>query len=324
MAAFSYTAPIFTEKQEREEAASITDEEKKSIRIDVFGVDKSIEETEEVLERSLARFAEEIDAISDDNKKVYMVALQRCPNIVDQESPPIRFLRAENYDARNGAIRLTKYWESRLDLFGPERAFLPMTQSGAMKDDMDCFDVLLDENHMLPHDNRGRAVWFSNKGCRNVERLGKRQQLRILWYYVHTALEVESVQTSGFVLLVGLHINMHTQLNRSLLRMEVLHFRDVLPSTLRAVHFFQVSSFAKEWLLPSVKFLLGRRLRLRLIIHAPTQQEDIVKYAFNAANIPVCCGGTYKYNQTKWLEARRLLEESRRCGDAVPITMLKS
>jgi predicted component of type VI protein secretion system len=75
-----------------------------------------------------------------------------------------------------------------------------MTLDGAMADDIDCFAILLDGNYMLPKDNHGRAVDFSDKSRSTNERLTKDEQLRILWYYVHSAIENESVQRAGFIL----------------------------------------------------------------------------------------------------------------------------
>lgn len=311
MSAFSYTAPIFTEEQEREEAASITEEEQNSIRSDVFGVHTLIEETSDLLASSMARFAEEIAAIPEDEKRGYTIALERCPRVFDREASPMRFLRAENYDGRLAAIRVAKYWECRLNVFGPERAFLPIVVDDSMEESMRCYRILFDGNYLLPHDNNGRAVYFMNKSSSNIERMRKGESLQILWYNVHAALEVESVQKAGFVLLVNMKITLPNQFNRALLRSEILHVRDVLPIKIRAVHICYTPTFVNDLIFPIVKFLLGKRLRQRLTVHlSNTLPDEMIKYGFTAADLPVSFGGTYKYDQAQRLEASTIFKKS--------------
>jgi hypothetical protein len=59
-----------------------------------------------------------------------------------------------------GAQRFVNYWESRRDLFGPEKFVLPMTLSGALIDDLVAVEACL--CRPLPHlDKSGRQllVW---------------------------------------------------------------------------------------------------------------------------------------------------------------------
>jgi hypothetical protein len=61
--------------------------------------------------------------------------MECAPEVVQHESPPIAFLRCENYDPWGAAQRLVRYWTFRVTVFGPDRAFLPMTLDGAMHQD---------------------------------------------------------------------------------------------------------------------------------------------------------------------------------------------
>jgi len=60
------------------------------------------------------------------------------------------------------AYRLVGYWKFRRELFG-DKAFLPMTQDGALADDMDALtaNVML----ILPNDIHGRAVVFFDRAA---------------------------------------------------------------------------------------------------------------------------------------------------------------
>ena len=69
----------------------------------------------------------------------YLQAMQRIPELVRTETDPLQFVRYSDYDLWAGAKRLCLYWTERLALFGPDRAFLPMTLTGQgalMKDDI--------------------------------------------------------------------------------------------------------------------------------------------------------------------------------------------
>ena len=313
LSAFSYTAPRFTEEQEQKERESLTEEEENVVSSDVFGVDAVIEETEELVIHSLAQFEEELATLPDEDKQGYSQALEECPLIVEQESAPIRFLRAEDYDAKRAAVRLAKYWNTRVELFGPDSAFLPMTLDGAMADDAQAFEALGDGNCMLPHDKHGRAVYFSDKSRSTNERLTKDEQLRIIWYYVHASIEDESVQRTGFVMMSNFNVTKLSHFNRAKARAQFLHVQNVLPMKVRAIHACHVPKFVDEWILPTIKFLVGKRLRLRLLVHnSSTLPKELVKHGFKTENLPDCVGGTYHHNPAHWLESRRALEGSQR------------
>ena len=67
------------------------------------------------------------------------------------------FLRREHMDPKLAAVRFVKYWNKRLEVFGPEKYFLPLDIGGALKDDR----VALEVGHwiILPKpDNHGRTI----------------------------------------------------------------------------------------------------------------------------------------------------------------------
>ena len=62
--------------------------------------------------------------------QAYLEAMHRDPELVYTETDPLPFVRFCNYDIWGGAKRLCLYWRERKRLFGPERAFLPLTLTG--------------------------------------------------------------------------------------------------------------------------------------------------------------------------------------------------
>ncbi|KAL7579258.1 hypothetical protein ACA910_011417 [Epithemia clementina (nom. ined.)] len=62
-----------------------------------------------------------------DHSLAYLEAVEKDANLVNTETDPLQFIRYCDYDLLAGAKRLSLYWTERKKLFGPERAFLPLT-----------------------------------------------------------------------------------------------------------------------------------------------------------------------------------------------------
>lgn len=99
MAAFSFSSPIFSDEDDRKEKALLTKEEREKIRKDMFGLDK-FKETEEMRKQGLIQMEDELLKIAENDKKSYLQALIRCPELVERESSSINFLRSRKYDAK--------------------------------------------------------------------------------------------------------------------------------------------------------------------------------------------------------------------------------
>lgn len=61
-------------------------------------------------------------------RRAYERARDEAPVLVDEESPAVDFLRTEDDDPRRAAVRLTRYWTIRREVFGEDRWLLPMNQ----------------------------------------------------------------------------------------------------------------------------------------------------------------------------------------------------
>jgi hypothetical protein len=99
------------------------------------------------------------------DKLALLQAFAVCPEIVQRESPSWRFLEFEKYNSFNAARRLAKYWDVRLNLFGPERAFLPVldfTGRGALRPELLDY-IATGVAVILPPDDCNRPVLFSDR-----------------------------------------------------------------------------------------------------------------------------------------------------------------
>ncbi|KAL3915948.1 MAG: hypothetical protein SGARI_008072, partial [Bacillariaceae sp.] len=172
MPVFSFTAPHITPEEEQRERQNLTDEMKAELERDLYGgggdSDDATandivveEEADEFLSEKLQEMEDELSRIPSNQLKDYTHAKKVCPELVTTESDPIKFLRCENYNAAAAAKRLQLYWKMRRKCFGDDRAFLPMTMSGAMRQDM----ALVESGifGVLPGDVHGRRVFFFDR-----------------------------------------------------------------------------------------------------------------------------------------------------------------
>eukprot|EP00977_Amphora_coffeiformis_P002107 scaffold407_cov168-Amphora_coffeaeformis.AAC.3 len=216
MSAFSFTAPYISPEQEQEEFSSFPEETRAEILSDLYGSGTDWETSQEEDDRraasvdeasSLQLLQEAVESLPVHEKAAYLEALERAPQLVAIESPGKSFLRVARFDPWAAASRLVGYWKFRKELFGLDRAFLPMTLEGAMREDRHIF--VLGGCALLPCDTAGRSVIFFNRiACtRAVAPHCSRPQLRCLFYLGHVASEETVAPNRGFVLLYNARVS---------------------------------------------------------------------------------------------------------------------
>jgi len=205
MSCFTFTAPLITPEEERLEKAALTDAERQQLHNEVFGGEQIVHETDKTLRNGTAILNQAISELPTAVKATYLEALERAPELVEKESNPHSFLRCENHDARAAANRLVNYWDVRKKTFGPDKAFLPMTQAGALADEMDYVRKALAVN--LPNDEHGRAVILFDR-IRSIAKNAPRDSIvRCFFYVVQAMSDNEEVQRRGFVLIINLRVS---------------------------------------------------------------------------------------------------------------------
>jgi hypothetical protein len=126
---------------------------------------------------------EAIEVIPMAEKMAYLRAVETVPDLVRIESPPEKLLSFNSFDPWAAAKCLVDYWESRMEVFGEERAFYPLRllPSNGTKNSPDhnadappvAVQSALDEKDMeliksgalmiLPKDSFGRPVLLSDR-----------------------------------------------------------------------------------------------------------------------------------------------------------------
>mmetsp|Transcript_4667 Transcript_4667/g.13205 ORF Transcript_4667/g.13205 Transcript_4667/m.13205 type:complete len:252 (+) Transcript_4667:101-856(+) len=181
--------PFFTAKEEWQEIASLTLADIVKVQSDLSGLSSVLVSLQSSASASagsglvvgsnntaaaaslsakvaIAQTFIEMPRLPPSSTEAYHRAVERCP---DQVGPgrTLMFLEAENYDARAAAAKLAKYWEGRVAVFGEERAYLPMSLGGAMKDEAMNLATRGIWQLLTATDTAGRAILYFYPAKRN-------------------------------------------------------------------------------------------------------------------------------------------------------------
>lgn len=98
---------------------------------------------------------------------------------------------------------MVAYWNKRLEVFGPERAFLPLTLSSGIliKEDLAALQVGLLRTLPDKVDPDGRMTCFADPSRANLSLYSTINMVRASWYVLDAALEDEDTQRKGLILI---------------------------------------------------------------------------------------------------------------------------
>lgn len=103
---------------------------------EIHGVSEVIEETEELIQRSLAEMEQELRRIPE--KPDYEEAMRRCPGYVEDRRFRLMFLRAKHFNTKEAAALLTRYLKGKRELFGDATLCRRVCYSDLDEDDKAC------------------------------------------------------------------------------------------------------------------------------------------------------------------------------------------
>eukprot|EP00591_Stephanopyxis_turris_P006432 CAMPEP_0195531250 /NCGR_PEP_ID=MMETSP0794_2-20130614/34802_1 /TAXON_ID=515487 /ORGANISM="Stephanopyxis turris, Strain CCMP 815" /LENGTH=295 /DNA_ID=CAMNT_0040662969 /DNA_START=82 /DNA_END=966 /DNA_ORIENTATION=+ len=264
-------------------------------------------ETAELVSSSLKELEGELEKIAAEDKAAWTMALERCPDLCGDKFK-LMFLRCEVFNVNLAAIRITKYWSKRVELFGDQKAFLPLTlSSNAFADD----EIALKIGFMrLTHatDDSGRILLFADPSRFKPRQYERLSMARAVWYYLHAAVESDTAQQKGVVFLVYPRHAKFSNIDRKLLAMNAESIRGCLPIRIAAVQVLHPGKVF-EIIFPILRFVMGKRLSERIHISSGTDEKVLNKlegkYGIPRANVPSELGGGVVLDHEKWLEERR-------------------
>jgi hypothetical protein len=219
------------------------------------------------------------------------------------------FLRFEVFNADLAAQRYANYWKKRVNMLGPDRAFLPFTLDQALQDPniQTAFHMgvmtLLDQ----VQDPSGRAIVYFDPSKYDRSKYTVETILPALWYVLHAALETTTAQQRGLIFIGDPGRAKLSQFDRAVSSELISSLRGILPVRLSAFHLVHPPAFARI-VLPIVKLFMSERMKKRIVVH--TGKEGIVlqnletKYGLTRDMLPTTVGGKYHVQHSVWAQQR--------------------
>lgn len=174
---------------------SLSMEERRNALHDIHGVADIQEDNPQFIDQKLNELEIELCHISNDNKQAYYAAKAKSPGYVADREFRLLFLRADSFDVKAAAKRLTRHFETRLELFGPDVLGRDLLLSDLNELDMKALKSGFVQ--WLPHrDRSGRAVMFWTPGG-HIAPIQNRS--RASFWTAMTALRDKETQKRGMV-----------------------------------------------------------------------------------------------------------------------------
>ena len=242
----------------------------------------------------------------------YRCAAVECPDQVSEERK-MAFLEYENGNAVLAAKRLAKYWEIRLEVFGSDRCYLPMTLTGAMKDEVVPMTKYRIWQRMSVTDTAGRAIFYFCPGRRNYAEYSAQQEFMAMWYLFETIIEDADLRRRGVVSLTDMRNMQKDQFNRKAIRL-ARSTESAMPFRYRAAHVCHPSTFSNYVLHPIIKYFISKDMRLRTKMHYGSEAQvlsELETYCLPRDRVPTELGGDVVLDMNQWVMERMALENAR-------------
>jgi len=263
-------------------------------------------ETPELIESKLDEFQQELDKLNPEVTQWATEAQEKCQPSQDFK---LQFLRCEVFNADLAAARYASYWKKRVEVFGKEKAFLPMTLDQALADPkiQTAFDMGVMTLLEGVQDPSGRALVYFDPSKYDKSKYTVETIIPALWYVLHAALESVTAQQKGVIFIGDPGRAKFSQFDRAVAKELITSLKGALPIRLSAFHLVHPPAFAKI-VIPIVKVFMSDRMRKRICIHSGGEekvlQEFQAKYGITADMLPTTVGGKYQVNHAKWVEKR--------------------
>ena len=268
--------PGFTEEDERRELASLSMNDIAEVQSDLCGFSSLFSSSCNLgqnalagpnLPAAIASLNHEMSRLPSAETSAYYRAVEVCPGQVRLERKLV-FLEYAHGNARGGARALAEYWWGRLDLFGPDKAFRPMTLTGALKEDAMAMTRRQVVQLVPVTDTAGRAILFFSPSRRRLDEYTIEQELQAVWYLFEVVLENASLRKNGVVVICDLRGVQRKHIRRVTRYVRVWQTIDsCLPVDIRGMHCCYPTSAFYYLIFPVVKRLASKSIRLRLKLH---------------------------------------------------------
>ena len=180
-----------------------------------------------------------------------------------------------------------------------------MTQHGALSDPTDLMVLGKGIVMVAPNDKHGRAINFWDRSRMTKDLAPRDTLVRIIYFTLfNSILFNESAQKRGIVVIENLKgFNIDKCMDRHLSKALAKMLNEILPVKLKAMHVLQSTSWCNVYdiIMPSIKFLMGKDIRQRMLVHACNEsivERALQPYGIQLGCIPEQVGGTFKLSDS--------------------------
>ena len=241
--------------------------------------------------------------------RAWLEAQRNCPGLTNNDAK-LLFLQSEEFDVPRAAKKLADYWTKRVELFG-DKAFLPMTLDGALRDDWDALKLGI--WRLAGYDTSGRArIVFADPSLHDTNVCSIDAVARANWYVIHAALEDELTRRDGVVF-----VNYPARLRFSQLSPQLAKLSlgsELLPVRIRGFHIVNPPKLFTKIVFPIIKAaakLVSQQFHDMLAVHSGSDEEvieELKKAGISRSALPTDMpGGTLGIDHVAWLEERRAI-----------------
>lgn len=122
---------------------------------EIHGVADEADENPESIVRALVQFEEALQHIP--QREAYELAKSMSVDYVSSRKLLLMFLRADRFDVKKAALRIVRFFEYKLELFGPDLLTKDIKMDDLNEDDLDCLWSPFSQT--LPQrDSSGRGI----------------------------------------------------------------------------------------------------------------------------------------------------------------------
>lgn len=258
--------------------------------------------------KALAELDESLANLKSKRIKSWLEAQRNCPELTNNDAK-LLFLQSEEFDVPRAAKKLADYWAKRVELFG-DKAFLPMTLDGALRDDWDALKLGI--WRLAGYDTSGRRIVFADPSLHDTNVCSIDAVARANWYVINAALEDELTRRDGVVF-----VNYPARLRFSQLSPQLAKLSlgsELLPVRIRGFHIVNPPKLFTKIVFPIIKAaakLVSQQFHDMLAVHSGSDEEVIdeletagILRSALPTDIP---GGTLNSDHVAWLEERRVM-----------------